>query len=519
MLVTLVSQSRGEVAVTVARCIRCLAGIAAVLAVSIAASTAVASAGSGSASEGRTPTVTGPVTAGTGVSLLGPDMSGAGYTREEYFIEGDAANYQPVGALTANGKWRVKETETAPYRTRIVVWKPADPADFNGTVFVEWLNVSPGFDNPPEWLNSHSHFVREGAIWVGVSAQAASVRGGAQVVQGEGAPPPGGLKAADPERYSTLEHPGDAFSYDIFTQAGVAVRGDGDGVKPLEGYDVKRVIALGESQSAGRMTTYVNAVHRLANVYEGFLIHSRQGQPSPFGDAVLGQDDPSIPNNVKVRNDLDVPVLLFQTEADLFSLGYLPARQPDSKHLRLWEIAGTSHADAYLGGFALTDVDDNAQLSLLDPAQASGGRLNCAEPVNANAQYTVLNAALAGLDRWVRDGTSPRKWPRIAITGSGANAAIARDEHGIARGGVRTPIVEAPLATNDGEENAGATFCRLFGHTKPFDAATLAELYPNGSADYVTAFDKAADKAVKAKIWLEPDAERFKAAARQITLG
>ena len=59
----------------------------------------------------------------------------------------------------------------------MVVWKPADPADFNGTVFVEWLNVSPGFDNPPDWLNSHNHFVREGAIWIGVSAQAASVRG------------------------------------------------------------------------------------------------------------------------------------------------------------------------------------------------------------------------------------------------------------------------------------------------------------------------------------------------------
>jgi hypothetical protein len=316
--------------------------------------------------------VSGPVTAGNGVSLISPDMSSAGYVREEFFIEGEAANYQPVGALSPNGKWRVEETETAPFKTRMAVWKPADPADFNGTVFVEWLNVSPGFDNPPDWLNSHNH---------------------------------------------------------------------------------------------------------------------------------------------------DVPVLLFQTEGDLFSLRYLPARQRDSKNIRLWEIAGTAHADAYLGGFALADVDDSTQVSLLDPAKASGGTLRCVEPINANAQYTVLNAALVGIERWVRDGTLPRRWPRIETTGSGADAAIVRDEHGIARGGIRTPIVEAPLATNDGEENQGSTFCRLFGHTKPFDAATVAELYPNGPGDYVEAFDKAVDKAVKAGIWLEPDAEKFKAAARQITFG
>ena len=79
--------------------------------------------------------------------------------------------------------------------------------------------------------------------------------------------------------------------------------------------------------------------------------------------------------------------------------------------------------------------------------------------------------------------------------------------------------MEVPLAANDGELNTGQTFCRLFGHTKPFDAATLAELYPNGSSDYIEAFDKAVDKAVKQGIWLKPDGESFKAAARQITFG
>jgi hypothetical protein len=494
--------------------------VLATLAFVVSTATCTVAASAAPRTENRTPTVSGPVTAGNGVNLIQPDLSSAGYVNEEYFIEGTAANYQPVGTLTSNGRWKAKATDEAAYKTRIVVWKPADPADFNGTVFVEWLNVSPGFDNPPDWLNSHNFFVRQGAAWVGISAQAASVRGGANVVQAEGAPPPGGLKAADPARYGTLEHPGDAYSYDIFTQGGVVVRGDAEGVNPFEGYDVKRVIATGESQSAGRMTTYANAIHPLAKVYEGFFIHSRAGQPAPFGDQRLGQDDPNMPNDVRIRGDLDVPVLMFQTEADLKLLGYLPARQPDTKRVRLWEGAGMAHADAYLGGFALTDLGDgSAEAALLDPAQATGGRLACDAPVNANGQYTVVNAALARLERWVRTGTPPPKFPRIETTGSGADATVVRDDHGIARGGLRTPIVEVPIATNDGEENSGATFCRLFGHTKPFDTATLAQLYPNGRDDYAAAFDEAVDKAIKAGIWLKPEGEHFKAAARQITFG
>jgi len=71
---------------------------------------------------------------------------------------------------------------------------------------------------------------------------------------------------------------------------------------------------------------------------------------------------------------------------------------------------------------------------------------------------------------------------------------------------------------NDGEPNSGpTTFCRLFGHTKPFDAATLAQLYPNAHADYVAAFYAAVDEAVRSRIWLDPEAERFKAAAANLT--
>jgi hypothetical protein len=163
--------------------------------------------------------------------------------------------------------------------------------------------------------------------------------------------------------------------------------------------------------------------------------------------------------------------------------------------------------------------DGSAELALLDPAQASGGALNCSQFVNAGAQFAPLSAGLAHLEEWVRDGTPPPKVPRIKTTGSGEDVEIVRDEHGIAVGGLRTPIVDAPIAVNNGNENPGGTFCTLFGTTQPLDAATLAELYPGGSAEWQEAFAKASDKAVQDGFWLDAQADNFKAASEQISFG
>ena len=57
----------------------------------------------------------------------------------------------------------------------------------------------------------------------------------------------------------------------------------------------------------------------------------------------------------------------------------------------------------------------------------------------------------------------------------------------------------------------------LGGTTAPFDAATLAALYPGGVSEWREAFATAVDEAVERGIWLEPEAENFKAASEQIT--
>ena len=185
--------------------------VAAVAALALTAAPAAARAGdvtslTWSRPAAASPVVTGPVAGGKGViSLPGTtqfDLGSVGYTQSEFFLSGTASSYAPAAPLGPDGKWHVAPATTAPYATRIVVYRPADPARFNGTVVVEWLNVSAGLDAAPDWLFSHDELIRDGFAWVGVSAQATGVAA---------------AKAADPVRYAPLSHPGDSYSYDIFS--------------------------------------------------------------------------------------------------------------------------------------------------------------------------------------------------------------------------------------------------------------------------------------------------------------
>ena len=304
----------------------------------------------------------------------------------------------------------MKESQNAAYKTRMVVIRPKDPSHFNGTVYVEWFNVTGGVDAGPVWISGHNQIIRSGAAWGRVTVQSDGVNGRTATVESkEVAIPQGGLVKSDPVRYGSLTHPGDLFSYDIFTQAGVAVRGDAKGVKPMKGYDVKHIFAVGQSQSAARLVTYVDAVQPLAGVYNGFLLYSRAATPAPLGVRLVNGNDPSIPTAALIRTDINVPVFTFETEYNVSVLKYADARQPNSKYFRVWEMTGGSHEDAYSGGgYALTDLGNGeAEKALLNPAKANGGELNCVAPINAGDAYAPLQAAMSDLDAWVSSGTAP----------------------------------------------------------------------------------------------------------------
>lgn len=482
--------------------------VARLVAVLVAAVPLAALAGP-AAAQVPTPTIEAvPSPAGAFVASTSFDLATVGYEQAEYFISGTATAYTSTAPLGLDGLWAATPSgTTAAYKTRLVVYRPTRPKAFGGTVVVEWLNVSGGVDAAPDWTQGHVELLRQGAVWVGVSAQIVGVEGGPPLLGVASLP----LKQVNPARYGSLHHPGDSFSYDIFSQAGQAARTSAT----LGGLVPKRVIAIGESQSAFRLVTYVNAVHPLAQVYDGFLVHSR----GSIGAELSQAPQPTIaaPGATAIRADVDVPVLTFQTETDLTFLGSFAARQDDAGNVRLWEVAGTAHYDTYGLGAGNTDVGTSPDVAApVLATEFAGGVIRCDTPINSGPQHYVLNAALHALIRWVRTGKAPKPAPRLEVA-AGPPPAIQRDANGNALGGIRTPQVDVPIASFTGEQD-GAITCRLFGTTTLFDAAKLAELYPT-RARFRKAHAKALRRAVQAGWILRPDARLIKRWAKASGIG
>ena len=434
---------------------------------------------------------------GVFIGTATPDeVEKVGYVEKEYVAAGTAASYRPEGELGADGAWTLAADGEADYRTRVLVRTPEDEADFSGTVIVEWLNVSGGVDAEPEWSNLREEITRSGDAYVGVSAQRIGVEGGEVAVKVEvpGSEAAGdGLKKIDPERYGSLAHPGDGFAFDIYTQVARALRA-GDA---LQGLEPERIIAAGQSQSAFAMVTYYNGVQPLTEAYDGFFVHSRGGAALPLvgpGEAV-GIADSLGGTATKFRDDLPVPVMNIQTEGDIASiLGSYAARQDDSDTFRLWEVAGTAHADVHTLGVSATYID-------------------CGVPINDGPLHVVAKASYHALKTWMDRGEPPQSAPRIEVAEEGGTPTVQRDEDDIALGGVRTPPVDVPVATLSGEPGPDpSVICILLGSTKAFTAERLGQLYPSRE-EYEQMYDAATDATINAGYALDDDRDALVAFA------
>ena len=222
--------------------------------------------------------------------------------------------------MPSDGRWTITPTTTASYKTRIIVRRPANPAHFNGTVIVEWMNVSAG-ESAPDWDFLNPMLMRDGYAYVGVSAQALGVDGGKALLGSPGSSAPNtGLVGDEPARYGSLHHPGDQYALDMYAQIGQALRAPHQ--KALGGLKPTHVLAVGESQSAFYLTTFADAIQPLTNVYDGIFIHSRGGSGASLAGTSITSS--SGPDNLRIRTDLKVPVFMSQTQTDLDPAGLRP---------------------------------------------------------------------------------------------------------------------------------------------------------------------------------------------------
>ncbi|MDB5725642.1 MAG: hypothetical protein JWQ16_2396 [Novosphingobium sp.] len=439
--------------------------------------------------------------------LASYDLADVGYQVSESFVAGTATSFRLPGPASADGVWNATAAATAPFTTRVVVLRPTDPTKFNGAVVVEWLNVTAGQDAAADWMVGHREMIRKGYAWVGVTAQKVGIDGGG--IMGAGT----ALRKADPQRYGTLSHPGDAFSYDIFSQVGRALKTPGSTL--LGGLAPRRVIGIGESQSAAFLTTYVNAVDRLARVYDGFFIHSRFGSGSALSGIPMGGATAEVPAHVRFRPDLRVPVLTLITETDLLGArlaGYHDSRRPDDKTLRVWELAGAAHADNYMFGGAFIDSGKQGSAVLAKVFQPSTKGPMGPESMALNPgmpHHYVSQAALAALESWVRTGRAPTSTPQMVLASGPGEPAVERDANGIARGGVRTPWTDVPTIRLSGKGDPKSFIGMLAGSGVPLTHAELAALYPGGKAEYLRRFTASLDAAIRAGHLLRDDRQEI----------
>ncbi|MGE0384928.1 MAG: alpha/beta hydrolase domain-containing protein [Gammaproteobacteria bacterium] len=427
------------------------------------------------------------------------DLAALGYLEEEYTVRGTARCFAIAGERTPDGRWASQPGAQAPFVTRMLVRRPRERQRFSGVLAVEWLNVSAGTDAAAEWSLLHRHLVRRGDAWVGISAQRAGIDGGG-LVEGPH------LRKAWPQRYAHLSHPGDPWAYDIFTQAAKAA---------IAAFGPTHAIAVGESQSAAFLVSYINAVDAHARLFDGFLVHGRGANGARMDGfrlaaGELGASLRRIPSRHEaIRADARVPVMVLQSETDVVTLGGGLPEQPDGDRIRVWEIAGAAHADTYAMFAAAADdgtLDAPALARLLAPTT----RLPIAtteRPVNSGPQqHYVGQAAYEALAQWIAGGISPPVAPRLRLTDERID--LVRDDDGIALGGVRTPWTDVPTAVLSGLGQGGGGFAVLFGTTAPLEFR-----YRDVDA-YLARFEASLDAAIAAGFILRADRAEIVALAR-----
>jgi hypothetical protein len=437
-----------------------------------------------------TPTVTALPSAGISAARNYPfmaadfNLSTFGFQEQEFLIEGKANSYNTNFSLqdltTTDNTYPLTQNATVvstgnPYRTRMMVYRPTDPAKFNGTVIVEWVNASNAWDTPIHWFEQKNMIMRDGYAYVWISNQDMTISG------------TNGLKAWSPMRYGTLDvtnggkFSSEELSWDIFSQTAKAVRYD---PKVLGGLNVKKVLAVGESQSAMRLSIYLNSYHPLTgNIYDGALVTN---------------------SGVAQRTDLTVPIIKVLTESELTTAqtNETTVLQPDTDKYKTWFVPGSTHSN-------LTSLLPRATMYVRD---FNGKVISDPCSVGQNSRVPlsyVYNAGIKRLEAYLDNGTAIPTSPAMQITVSATAPSVTRDANGIALGGIRLPDVAVPVALNSGVPSAsvaGAACSEQGGTHVPFTKAKLDTLYPT-HAGYVDKVTAAANQAVSDGFMLQEDAQ------------
>jgi hypothetical protein len=455
------------------------------------------------------------------------NLTEVGYAEREFTMSGGDTTYSESGVWSSNGKWSVSASKTnVPYTTRLLVRYPTNPAKFNGTVVFEWLNDTTGGDQDPVWAQLYNELISKGYAYVGVTAQRPGMKD---------------LASWDPARYGKLGDSNDGQSYEIFTQAANVIKSDSATL--LGGLTPKELIGTGDSQSAFRIDTYVNAIQPLTHAFNGFLGVGRAVTAAPIGEGLVATS----PFPALIRTDNTTPFIQLNTQGDIEELDAAAARQPDNNYLRTWEVTGASHIDIHEAEYETETIAREEptvkvpSCALGTPIEGTGTALDGHNQTDNMPLFEVEDGALAALQNWVTKGVQPAHGTQISTIPVlfGAYYLVNKNKYGVGEGGIRMPEAQVPaedysainfanvseaslsplslLAELEGAfetlETGGITnealrdqgLCLLSGYFTNFSQPTLKSLYPT-TASYAAKFSTAANAEVAAGFMTPEDA-------------
>lgn len=348
------------------------------------------------------------------------------YNVDEYFVSG-----------TANGK---------PYKTRLVLRRPADNKKFSGLVVTE-----------PMHFSGNAHGFGYNSIYIMTSGHVA-----AEIVT-TGLPQ---FTDFNKERYESLQIGGDQQN-EVLAQVGALIRAK---TGPLAGLTVRKQVLWGTSQSSQVVVNYLPAhmVYRtpeMQGIYDGFL-------PTSNGGTIRAVDVPliQVPTQNEYRNGATIT-----KRAD----GDAPGDQ-----FRVYEWPGMGHLDARF-----------------DPRLVGA----CSQTLSAFPMEAHMSTSLDYLLKWVDKGTVPPKAPRIEYTGND----MVLDENGNPKGGIRSPYVDlatvkytAQATAAPGKTGDAPLLCSLSNYVTPVPADKLKAAYKD-KKNYVKKFEARLKELEKAG-WILP---------------
>ena len=368
------------------------------------------------------------------------DLARFNYVTTEYFVSG-----------IANGQ---------PYKTRIVIRKPADNSKFSGLILAESMHPS---GNP--WMFHFTHVYSMSSGHIGVEILTSATQG---------------FSEFNPERYKDLQI-ANGQANEVIAQVGALLKSKQND-NPLAGLAVRKMILAGSSASAGVVVNYMTAhmTWRLADmkpIYDGFL---------PTSNA---SNIPSV----------DVPTIQVPTMREVFQ-GNGPTRvdsDAPGRQIRIYEFAGMAHIDSR-----------DAAAYYPDP---------CKRPISRFPLAVYMSVALHHLFAWVDKEAVPPHADRYYLdyNTDDDGSMLALDEFGNVKGGIRNPYVDVPAKSyhvpNSGAEPpiknphpfiaargeaAQNQLCGLANYEEPLSTAQLKKLYRD-KKDYQAKVGQSYDELVK----------------------